>query len=923
MIALHVARKGRPRLFSRQCPYSISTIINTTQFKSQHDEDLKNGCIKIEAPDPLSCIHSRLNFCDQSRPGSARMVNGKQFKIHRFCTDTSVRKYHHEFGALASHISSTLFFTNSLLELRQPRIYEPSSWKLTPNTQSSHRRQFRYASTKASSKASFISSESETDILDEKGGTVISTSNKSKPETSKKTLSPQPTLSNNMSRQVQDAVVSASSSIAIFLMKLPGWTFWYMTHPNELKKSVEELWDWIKREAHHYWMGTKLLYADVQTAWKLLNRTLQGSSMTRRERKQLLRTVSDLFRLVPFSMFVLIPFMEFLLPFALRIFPNMLPSTFQDSLRAEENMKRELQSRLAMASFFQETLHEMAKEQKQIATRKRKEKTSNSEQSSPEQHVISSSTGEDDSLLEEKEQSAAAMLEFLDSARSGQILPADAIIQFATHFHDDLTLDNMPRMQLMNMCRYMNIPPYGSDNFLRFQLRHKIRSLVEDDQRILWEGIHSLTKMELREACQERGMRSTGLSKDAYKRALQEWLDLSVNKNVPISLLIMSRSFFLREEMKTNDTSEADKAVAGLADAISGLDDDIVNEVVLKVATPEEKMSDPEIKKIKLEVLEAQNERILEEQLEREAKKKKEEKKEKSVTDAEESIAAETSVSDTSETQMSTGEESAEGKSVSDTESSSEKDGLSPGEMDAISQLINPDPVTKEREELMRIKAAMSEEEEENLEAAAIEESGNVEEISEEFATNETFSTIDDKTVAATIAAEEEAVEKEAEQSTNMQYEKESSEMESDEEDSGDQGLDRAIFTLKKRISKMLSKIEVQIDDVESKIGDKLHLLDKDGDGIMSLAEIADAMELVLKRNFSHEEAMAVATLIDENQDGIATLEEFLKWIETNKIIQMLKEGEDGDLDRLLAQHRSERQGKEKPLEPTTEQTKI
>jgi LETM1 and EF-hand domain-containing protein 1 len=46
--------------------------------------------------------------------------------------------------------------------------------------------------------------------------------------------------------------------------------------------------------------------------------------------------------------------MEFALPFALRIFPNMLPSTFQDSLKAEESMKRELQSRIAMAQFFQE-----------------------------------------------------------------------------------------------------------------------------------------------------------------------------------------------------------------------------------------------------------------------------------------------------------------------------------------------------------------------------------------------------------------------------------------------------------------------------------------------------------------------------------------------------------------------------------------
>ena len=98
----------------------------------------------------------------------------------------------------------------------------------------------------------------------------------------------------------------------------------------------------------------QLLMADVKTARNLLRKTLQGSTLTRRERKQLLRTVSDLFRLVPMSMFLIIPFMEFALPFALKIFPNMLPSTFQDSLKSEENMKRELKSRIAMAEFFQE-----------------------------------------------------------------------------------------------------------------------------------------------------------------------------------------------------------------------------------------------------------------------------------------------------------------------------------------------------------------------------------------------------------------------------------------------------------------------------------------------------------------------------------------------------------------------------------------
>lgn len=62
----------------------------------------------------------------------------------------------------------------------------------------------------------------------------------------------------------------------------------------------------------------------------------------------------------------------------------------------------------------------------------------------------------------------------------------------------------MSRPQLAGMCVYMGLRPYGSDNFLRFQLRAKLRSLKEDDQRIVWEGVDNMTKSELREACRVR-----------------------------------------------------------------------------------------------------------------------------------------------------------------------------------------------------------------------------------------------------------------------------------------------------------------------------------------------------------------------------------------------------------------------------------
>lgn len=45
------------------------------------------------------------------------------------------------------------------------------------------------------------------------------------------------------------------------------------------------------------------------------------------------RTTADVFRLVPFIIFLVVPFMEVLLPVALKVFPNMLPSTFEDKLK--------------------------------------------------------------------------------------------------------------------------------------------------------------------------------------------------------------------------------------------------------------------------------------------------------------------------------------------------------------------------------------------------------------------------------------------------------------------------------------------------------------------------------------------------------------------------------------------------------------
>lgn len=85
----------------------------------------------------------------------------------------------------------------------------------------------------------------------------------------------------------------------------------------------------------HYWLGSKLLWADIRISSRLLLKLAGGKNLSRRERQQLTRTTADIFRLVPFAVFIIVPFMEFLLPVFLKLFPNMLPSTFQDKMKEQ------------------------------------------------------------------------------------------------------------------------------------------------------------------------------------------------------------------------------------------------------------------------------------------------------------------------------------------------------------------------------------------------------------------------------------------------------------------------------------------------------------------------------------------------------------------------------------------------------------
>lgn len=124
--------------------------------------------------------------------------------------------------------------------------------------------------------------------------------------------------------------------------------------------------------------------------------------------------------------------------------------------------------------------------------------------------------------------------------------------------------------------------------------------------------------------------------------------------------------------------------------------------------------------------------------------------------------------------------------------------------------------------------------------------------------------------------------------------------IETEDEKPADASLDKTMSRLQSKVESMVGKIELQLYDAEAKIGNKLHFLDKDMDGILSAEEVAQCLQLVLRRDLTFEEAMDIATGMDANEDGFFTIDELNRWIETNKIVALVGEGRDAEVDREI-----------------------
>ncbi|CAF0784652.1 unnamed protein product [Didymodactylos carnosus] len=329
-------------------------------------------------------------------------------------------------------------------------------------------------------------------------------------------------------------------------LDLPTSNFTKPVEPNAemfLPAKRKTLWGKIWSELKHYYNGFKLLFIETRIAFRLLKQVLSGHSLTRRERRQFTRTAADLFRLVPFSVFIVVPFMEFTLPLFLKFFPNMLPSTFKEKDKEQEKLKQQLKAKLEVAKFLQDTLEETA-----LKTNKKQT---------------------DDAMT-------AQFGEFMEKIRSTGVQPStDEIMKFSSLFEDELTLDNLDRPQLVALCKLLGISTLGPDYFLRFTLHMKLRNLEADDKLIQAEGVDSLDVDELQIACRERGMRSLGVSIERLQSQLKQWLDLHLNSRIPSTLLLLSRSLYLPETITPENVLKA---------AIQALPKTLDNATAVKIA---------------------------------------------------------------------------------------------------------------------------------------------------------------------------------------------------------------------------------------------------------------------------------------------------------------------------------------------------
>ncbi|CRG98968.1 LETM1-like protein, putative [Plasmodium relictum] len=276
---------------------------------------------------------------------------------------------------------------------------------------------------------------------------------------------------------------------------------------NNMKKNVKHTLVWVKT-------GILLFLTNMKISKNLIIKRLKGHRLSYSEYKLLIRTMNDMFKLIPFSFFIIIPFAEFLLPVFLKIYPNLLPSTFKNDDNFN-NIKKNLYAKQQLAKFLQQLIEE-----------KEKQLNENIDIDSDKKKTILNKFHQQ--LINKDEEDINPFLSVADTLKIAKI------------FKEDFVLDQMNLKTLQTICHLLGLKPYGMHYHVVLQLRHHFLRLQREDRELIYEGVDNLKKNTLIEICKDRGM-NFNTSEKEMKLQIQQWLQLASIKEVPYILLLYIR----------------------------------------------------------------------------------------------------------------------------------------------------------------------------------------------------------------------------------------------------------------------------------------------------------------------------------------------------------------------------------------------